>query len=138
MNKNNKNKAKGETAEAAFLCKAIRMNLGVSSPWGDNKKYDFIIEGYTGKLYKVQVKSTENFIKSKKGGMYRIKAGFGIKRKGYKKNDVAFIICYVVPSDNFYLIPFMALKGTSIQLYPHRDNPAGFYERYKEAWDLIK
>ena len=50
-----KTKQKGDIAEALALYRLMQQGYSVANPWGDNDRYDFLIEkaGYT---YRVQVK----------------------------------------------------------------------------------
>lgn len=47
---------KGDSAEAIFMSECILRGYSVGIPFGHNNAYDLIVEGYSGKLYKVQVK----------------------------------------------------------------------------------
>ena len=48
-------KDKGNIGEAIMLAEFIKRGIQVSIPFGDNARYDLIID-LNGKLYKVQVK----------------------------------------------------------------------------------
>ena len=37
-------KITGERSEAAFLPHALNLNLAIAKPWGDSRRYDFIID----------------------------------------------------------------------------------------------
>ena len=50
-------KAKGELGEMIFLHKASSLGFGVAKPFGDNERYDFILDSGE-RLWRVQVKST--------------------------------------------------------------------------------
>jgi hypothetical protein len=106
------------------------------TPWGENKKYDFILDSGLS-LYRVQVKSVNSIEPSERGGAYCIRAVYGNDRKPYSKKDIDFVVCYVIQLNVFYIIPVEKMRGPALRLYPHRNNPAGFYEEYKEAWHLI-
>ena len=51
-------KSLGDLGEAFVLAECIKRGLNVSTPFGDNAKYDCIIEEVDGSLSKVQVKTT--------------------------------------------------------------------------------
>jgi hypothetical protein len=51
-------KVTGERSEAAFLHKAAELGFGVAKPWGDSRRYDFILDNGSC-LLRVQVKCTE-------------------------------------------------------------------------------
>ena len=56
------NKQKGDIGEAKCLAKMVELGVPVSLPFGDNQRYDMVIE-WNGRLERVQVKyssSTEN------------------------------------------------------------------------------
>src|SRR5947209_17003098 len=46
----------GEATEAAFLAKACTLDFAVSKPWGDSRRYDFVVE-FGGTFWRVQVKT---------------------------------------------------------------------------------
>ncbi len=48
---------KGEIAEALFVAKALSLGMNVSKPFGQNCRYDFMVE-VMGRVSRVQVKST--------------------------------------------------------------------------------
>ncbi len=48
---------KGEIAEALFVAKALSLGMNVSKPFGQNCRYDFMVE-VMGRAVRVQVKST--------------------------------------------------------------------------------
>ena len=48
---------KGEIAEALFVAKALGLGMNVSKPFGQNCRYDFMVE-VMGRATRVQVKST--------------------------------------------------------------------------------
>src|SRR5277367_2852679 len=48
----------GEISQAAFLLRAEMMGFGLSLPWGDSERYDFVVLGNDGRALRVQVKGT--------------------------------------------------------------------------------
>lgn len=50
-------KVKGEISEACILARLVKLGIPVSLPWGDNQRYDMVIE-LDGKLLKAQCKSS--------------------------------------------------------------------------------
>src|SRR5579864_7693447 len=51
-------KVTGERSEANFLYKAANRNFGIAKPWGDSRKYDFILDSGS-LLSRMQIKCTE-------------------------------------------------------------------------------
>lgn len=51
-----KTKEKGDISEARALFEFQRLGIPVSIPWGDNLRYDMVIE-VNNRLYKVQTKT---------------------------------------------------------------------------------
>ena len=47
----------GEVSEIKCIAKFVELNIPVSKPFGDNQRYDFIIENSKGKLLKIQCKT---------------------------------------------------------------------------------
>jgi hypothetical protein len=123
-------KRQGEVAEAAFLAKASSLGFGVAKPWGDSERYDFILDA-GHHFWRVQVKSTERFAESR----YRVKAA-GWKAN-YTRDEIDFIVIYLVPVDLWYVVPVDACVGHGLlNLYPHGQHN-GRLEKYREAWCLM-
>ena len=77
-------KAKGDLAELAFLHKAASLGFGVAKPYGDNERYDFILDSGE-RFWRVQVRSTSYFEANRSG--YKVHAahnGKGSKVKTYR------------------------------------------------------
>jgi hypothetical protein len=126
--------------EAELLCE---LRLGaerfqISRPT-KTTTYDLVAEK-EGRCFRVQVKSTAALKESGKGGAYELTCR---RNRGhtsmvaYEDNDFDFLCAYVKPLNTWYVIPIGEIRATKLCLYPHRENQEGFYERYKERWDLI-
>jgi PD-(D/E)XK endonuclease len=123
-------KQRGEWAESVFLARAHEHGLPVSKPWGELSSYDFII-GRTGRFVSVQVKST--LMKQHGGYACTIRGG----HKAYAPGSFDFVAAYVVPADAWYILPATLVHGKrSIWFFP--DSPTSKYERYREAWHLLR
>lgn len=97
-------KQKGNLTELQCLSAFVEQGCGVSIPYGDNSKYDFIAD-VDGRLFKIQVKTSslkdENAIKfSCRTTHVNCK---GVKNEKYSSNEVDFFAtywenqCYLVP-----------------------------------------
>jgi hypothetical protein len=129
-------KVTGERSEAAFLSAAIYRNFGVAKPWGDSRRYDFILDN--GEiLIRIQVKCTESF----RADAYETRATYtqGNQHVPYTKKDIDFIAAHVVPLDLWYIIPVeVCTPAPMLRFYPHRKPQSWMrLEQYKEAWHLI-
>ena len=51
------NKTIGERSEAILIAKLLESGYGVLTPFGDNSRYDLVIEDADGKFYRVQCKT---------------------------------------------------------------------------------
>jgi hypothetical protein len=127
-------KLQGETAESAFLHRAVSLGLVVSKPWGDSAPYDFIVDNGRS-LFRVQVKSVLR--PQREDGAYEINAGMGRHVKAaYTRRHIDVLAACILPEDIWYLIPveaFTPLK--TIRLSPHR--PHCRYSTFREAWNLL-
>jgi hypothetical protein len=67
---------------------------------------------------------------------------WGRGKLGYSIEEIDFIAAFIAPHDTWYLIPIEALgKNKNVRLYPggrKLKRPGGFYESYREAWQLLK
>ena len=124
-------KEKGEWAELRFMTCAAEHGLHITKPWGDSRRYDFVVE-YKGRFQRVQVKSTSrklnnSYICSVRGG-----------NKPYRKNEVEFIAMYVIAKDLWYIIPIQVAARSKTILILSPDMKNSKYAPYKEAWHLLR
>lgn len=129
-------KQQGELAEMRFMFTAAGNGFGVAKPWGDSERYDYILD--SGKrLWRVQVKSTY----VARAPRYTVKAGGDSSPKPtpYTAKEIDFLVAYIVVEDAWYVIPVAAFSPRSrLILVPSGTNRGGRYERYREAWDLMR
>jgi hypothetical protein len=129
-------KVTGERSEAAFLNKAAGLGFGVAKPWGDSRRYDFILDNGSC-LHRVQVKCTESI----RARAYETRATFttGKSRAAYTKKDIDFIAAHVVPLDIWYIIPVeICTPAPMLRFYPHRKAKRMRLESYREAWHHLQ
>ncbi|MGH9503224.1 MAG: group I intron-associated PD-(D/E)XK endonuclease [Terriglobales bacterium] len=131
-------KQRGELAEMRFMSKAAGNGFGVAKPWGESERYDFILDS-GGELLRVQVKST--YAEHTHG--YVINSGWTAygKKKAYSADQIDFLVAYIVAEDIWYVIPLSAFAPRGkLRLYPSagKSKNGRGYERYREAWDLMK
>ena len=131
---------KGEIAEALFVAKALGLGMNVSKPFGQNCRYDFMVETM-GRAVRVQVKSTWQkkvssfsfLVPRKSKDEYVVRAG-GTTTRGarrYRVSEVDYIAAYVGPEDEWYVIPVRRIPSAFTIVLPGR------YGRYREAWDQL-
>jgi hypothetical protein len=135
--KRNHSKHTGEVAELAFMLKAASLGFAVAKPYGDNQRYDFVVD-VGGKLVRVQVKSSTHpdrfgayFIASQ-----RCSNGWAIP---YTAGEIDFLAAYVFPEDAWFIIPVEAfVPKTSLRLLAKERGEAGQFWMYREAWHLLR
>jgi hypothetical protein len=95
---------KGDTVEAIVLAKLKSLGYTVLKPWGDNQRYDFVIENEDG-FERVQVKkanyngkSVECRVSGNHSNMNKI------NRKTYDKSEIDSFIFYVNEKNDFIYI----------------------------------
>jgi hypothetical protein len=132
-------KQRGELAEIRFMLKAAGLGFGVAKPWGDSERYDFALD--TGKrFWRVQVKSTY----AAPCHVYSVNTcgtGRDNRRTSYTSEEIDFLVAYIVAEDAWYVVPVSAFAPRrGLKLYPSgcRKKNSGHYEKYREAWDLMK
>ncbi len=126
-------KAKGEIGELAFLHKAASLGFGVTMTYGDNERYDFILDSGE-RLWRVQVKST--FSAYRRG--HRT-VGYRGKRKAYTAKEIDFLVVYIAPLNIWYVIPVRCLAAAlPLNFYPSGcKRGTGYFEHWREAWHLM-
>ena len=97
-------KQKGNLTELQCITAFIEQGCGISIPYGDNSKYDFIAD-FQGSLYKIQVKTSS--YKDKNAIQFSCRSTHvnckGVKNERYSKNEIDFFAtywngqCYLVP-----------------------------------------
>lgn len=105
MNLNNKQK--GTVTELKCLLQLIEMGIDVSIPYGDNSRYDFIID-YKNKLYRLQCKTS----RSTGNGIFQFATksnNWSTKKRYSYENDIDFFITYI--NGNCYLVPIDECKN---------------------------
>jgi hypothetical protein len=127
----------GEIGGASFVLKAESLNFPVAKPWSQNNRYDFILDSGR-RLSRVQLKCTASI----SGRSYQIKpmcSIHGKQVKEYTRDDIDFIVAYILPRDVWYVIPIEALKGiTYLRFYPDIVCRHPVWEIYREAWYLLR
>ena len=98
-------KEKGDISEARALFEFQKLGIPVSIPWGDNLRYDMIIE-VNNHLYKVQIK-TSNEIVNGAIKCYTRSSKNHTTNKVYDtyENDVDYFVFYNYEMDKLALIP---------------------------------
>ena len=130
-------KQRGELAEIRFMLKAAGLGFGVAKPWGESERYDFVLD--TGKIFwRVQVKSTY-VARAPKYSVNVCRNIAGKKKISYTAEEIDVLVVYIVAEDAWYVLP-VAVVASRTRLYfvPLGSKRGGFYERYREAWDLMK
>jgi len=123
-------KRSGEAAEAAFLSKAASLGFQVAKPWGDSSQFDFIL--YTGShCWRVQVKSTRCFLNRRYSVMLRCPG------RAYTKDDVDFVVVYIVPVNAWYVFPIEVVCHKRGIHFSPRPGSRSRSEPYREAWCLM-
>src|SRR5207248_9417920 len=72
-------KTQGEYAELIFMVKAMKEGLTPAKPWGDSKRYDFIVDN-DRRLFRVQVRSASVL----RSGTSRVHAKTGESKRRFK------------------------------------------------------
>lgn len=125
-------KERGAWAELYFMALAASQGLKVSSPYGGFASYDVGVED-TGPILRVQVKCT--MCKHPKGG-YSLCIR-GPRYRGYPKGTVDFFALYIIPTDDWYIIPYKVIGKRYATLHFSPESDRQKYGKYLEAWHLM-
>jgi hypothetical protein len=138
----NTNKHRGDVAEMQFMIESKNRGFGVSKPFGDNERYDLILDGGR-RLWRVQVKSSASVHHN--GFAVRACWRTSGKHLPYTAALIDFM-AVVIRNERtqggliWYVIPVRALGGRlTINLYPfggRRDCELRL-EKYRDAWGLL-
>ena len=124
-------KDQGDNAELRFMLLNHSLGYIVSKPFGDNAKYDLIVDTREN-LERIQVKSTKRKETSSGMNCYNcvVCSGSDAKQQ-YSEKNIDYVAIYVIPEDTWYKIPIKEIKGKTVKLYPHRESAKNTYEKYK-------
>jgi len=95
-------KAVGELSEGLILAKLLSNGYAVSLPFGNNQRYDLIVDD-SGKLLRVQCKTGRLENGSVKSKVCSINGFTGAKRSYH--GEVELIIVYCPDNGKFYKVP---------------------------------
>jgi hypothetical protein len=127
----------GDLGEVAFLHKAMSLGFAAAKPYGQNHRYDFIVDG--GKnLWRVQVKTCTSVQDDLyKVGIHRSLNGVPVP---YTESELDFVVVYIMPKGTWYVLPVREVVG---QTYLRFRGPSAIHIRdpyayYREAWHLLR
>jgi PD-(D/E)XK endonuclease len=116
------NKTTGERSEAIIIAKFLEVGYGVLTPFGDNRRYDLVIEDADGNFYRIQCKtgwieSDGAYIRfAAASTYYHTRAGrTGYGRKDYR-GQVDYFAVYCPETRKAYLIPVDHVGVTDVRL----------------------
>jgi len=118
-------KQKGDIAESKFISLLIEKGYNVSVPFGDNTKYDVVVENENKELEKVQVKHGNHCGDIIKFNLESETSTNGKRnRVSYTKDEVDWFGVYVPETDRYYRIPFEDTPKTEmwLRLKPPKNN----------------
>src|SRR6266478_4279130 len=128
-------KQRGELAEMMFMVKAAQKGFATAKPYGDSRRYDFILD--VGKrLWRVQVKSSS----AKEYGSYLVNLQRNLNGEvvEYDASEIDFVVAYVMPCDAWFVIPVESIAGQkTAKLCLHENRRSGRLGKYWEAWGLM-
>ncbi len=129
-------KERGAWAELYFMVMAMSQGLKVSSPYGGLGPYDVGVEN-GGPILRVQVKCT---LYQCSKGCYcmsvNVKDG-SRGRRGYARGTVDFFAIYIIPTDDWYILPYEVVGDRDANLFFRPGVKGQKYGEYREAWNLL-
>jgi hypothetical protein len=130
-------KERGAWAELYFMVLAMSQGLKVSSPYGGLGPYDVGVENGTGPILRVQVKCTlYQCVKGCYCMSINVKDG-SRGRRGYAPGTVDFFAIYIIPTDDWYILPYALIGNRDANVYFKPGVKKQKYSEYREAWQLL-
>lgn len=130
-------KLRGELTELLFYYLATKLGFVLSKPFGDSQRYDFVLDN--GKrLFRIQVKCTTHLVEN---NLYHLNAHRRVNGKAiaYTLEEIDFFAAYVIPDDSWFILPLQNVLGcTSLMFRKKGDRKPHVYDRYREAWELLR
>jgi hypothetical protein len=128
---------RGAWAELYFMVLAMSQGLKVSSPYGGLAPYDVGVEDGSGPILRVQVKCT---LYQCCTGSYcmSINQKHGAQgRRGYARGTVDFFAIYIIPTDDWYILPYALIGDRDANVYFKPGFKKQKFGEYREAWHLL-
>jgi len=130
-------KRTGELSEAAFLLKAESLGFHIAKPWGDSEPYDFILDS-GHRRWRVQLKCTQ-VLRARGYDIQPASASYGKGKIAYTADDIDVLVAHIVPVDTWYVLPVEVFAPRkSLRFYPGIECKSARWEKYREAWDLLR
>jgi PD-(D/E)XK endonuclease len=128
---------RGAWAELYFMVLAMGQGLKVSSPYGGFAPYDVGVENGNGPILRVQVKCTLYQCSTGSYCMSINQKDGATGRRGYAPGTVDFFAIYIIPIDEWYIIPYAVIgdRDANVFFKPGMKNQK--YSEYREAWHLL-
>jgi hypothetical protein len=117
-------KAAGDITEAVVLAEFLRAGFPVCVPFGDNRRYDLVVEA-GGRFLRVQCK-TASLTSDRCGGQgcIRFKARSGVHESRPYRGQADLFAAYSPDTRQVYVLPVDKVPGTDVwlRLTPARNN----------------
>jgi PD-(D/E)XK endonuclease len=123
-------KAVGERSEAILIAKLLEAGYSILTPFGDNRRYDLVIEDADSHFYRIQCKTgwlekDGAYIEfATASTYYHTKAGrTGYGRKDYE-GEVDYFAVYCPETKGVYLLPVehTGVSQMNLRLVPTKNN----------------
>lgn len=103
---NNNSKRKGNIGEAQALARLVSLGNPVATPFGDNERYDLVVESLNGKLLKAQIKYSSELSESGALSFYLRSSKNHTSHKGTYgyRNQVDIFLLYHTITNEVYVI----------------------------------
>lgn len=104
----------GERSEAIILAHLLRKGAVVLMPFGDNQRYDLVVDVQDGTFERVQCKTAQ--IKNGCVSFWACSSnGFTFEKKGYAGEADVFMV-YCPDNDTIYRVPVSEVGSTNVSL----------------------
>lgn len=120
MKKRPNPKARGEKTEAIIIAELVKKDIAISLPFGDNQRYDLIMDTADRGLVRVQCKTG----RLKNGRITFNTVSTRINANGYYTRDyvgdIEYFAVYCYENDTVYLVPIedIAKSKTALRITP--------------------
>jgi hypothetical protein len=132
-------KTKGNISEAKVLARLVELEYPVLIPWGDNERYDFVIEQDDGTFARVQVK-TARWVEKRSVLAIQTCSSYNHCNRGKKsyRGEVDFIMAYSSLTNKVYKfkVDDVGKSEVSLRLDPPKKTGGTSASRFAEDYEL--
>ncbi len=126
----------GERSEAMILAALLRHGRTVLKPWGDNQRYDLVIDEGGGKFSRVQCK-TARFSADRRYLVFSACSNAGGYKKKHYREQIEVFAVYSPDLDKVFMVPVNDANTSETYLWLEKPTINRRDFRFASSYELV-